>query len=199
MKIDFHVNYKRIILIASTIAFIVASLMFLLVGLTYYLKRSMIKSLLGFYATAYFVLGSNSSILNVFGVSARMKTLNEALMEKLDRKAFKVKPKQDEDEIEMIIKVLIEVYCDLMDAIDLVNVSFAVQCCLGFGLTYFYTLLTVFTVYTDFIGFGYITGESISSICYCIYYNFWLTVLIVLCNILEKEVRKDKNYNVFLD
>lgn len=87
-----------------------------------------------------------------------------------------------------VIANLAEIYQDLIESCDEINICYGFPLMLGFGLIFFLTLFTSFTVYTDFLDGGFLTG-SYSTLGFCIYYNLILISLIVTCNRLDIGVR----------
>lgn len=189
-KINFPVNYMTQIKKNFWIALIIMSLVHPLTLFAYSIDRQILKVPLILYAGLYFILSIGSVSSYIFGVSDRLATVNKVLQLKLSEqkngKIIKVQSENDEDV--KIFVGLAQIYTELLNVCDSINLCFGFQMMFGFGLVFFFTIFTTFTASSDIFNEGHLTTVTISSIAFCIYYNFFLTMVILSCSMLNFEV-----------
>lgn len=167
-------------------------------AMVYITENSFLKIPLYLYGGIYFCLSVGSITVYVLGVYFRLVTMNEILTLKLKNFSFgrilfvdSFNKRQDAD----VYGALTNIYSEIIDQCDEINVCFGFQLMLAFGLIFCYSLFTSFTVYTDFIDKGKLTTETISSASFCAYFNFFLTVVILTCNLADQEVNSKILFN----
>ena len=175
-------NYLSVIKTNIKIASFFTSMIWPLTGFLYFVDRSVVKVSLVLYAGFYFILSVGSVTAYVSGVSYRLKSLNEVLTMKYEN--YSVKIYQDNNGF---VKMM-EIYSDLMNICDDINLTFGFPTMLGFGAVFFYTIFSTFTAYMDIIGEGKLSQITISSLGFSVYYLFFLTVVILVCSKVNTEV-----------
>lgn len=93
-------------------------------------------------------------------------------------------------ERESIIMVLKSIHHDLMKCVHAVNVIFAFPTMLCFGITFLFTLFTLFASYKTFFYHDTDLNIALSSIYWTIFYNYFLLGIIVTCNLVDSEADK---------
>lgn len=110
------------------------------------------------------------------------------LSEKVNQEIIIVKPlKQNEIQLLKDFKLI---HDKLMDCVDLTNYCFGLQTMLGIGLTFLFSIFTIFTAYKTFVlSEREFLNQSISSIYWSSYFNSLKTFIICICCINVKQVR----------
>lgn len=191
-KIDFPVNYIKRIKRNAAAAGSVILMIIPLTAFVYIIDKHILKIPLYLYGSLYFDLGVGSVAIYVMGVWYRLtsitKVLKLRLHRKVPRKILLVQETKNCDDVE-ILRTLTDIYSDLMDACNEINACFGFQLMISFGLIFLFTLFTSFSAYTDIVDEGFLTHVSISSIIFCVYFNFFLSIVIYTCSITEHEVK----------
>lgn len=165
------------------------NMIFPLTCFMYYFDRSLLKIPMYLYGGIYFTLGVGSVSVYTLAIKYRLDSLTVVLKRFLKPKGnvkfIQVLKMNDVD----VISALADIYNDLMDMCDEINVCFGYQLMISFGLVFFYTLFTTFSAYTDLVNEGFLAPTTISSACFCIYCNFFLSLVIMTCSMVENLVR----------
>lgn len=172
---------------SAVIVALLMSFLFPMAALMYVLQRSVLKVPLCFYASLYFSLSVSSVNVYVAAVTFRLKTITSILKTQLN--SANVKAVDEREHSLKVIRTLIGIYGDLMNICDETNICFSFQLLVCFGLIFFYTLITVFTAYTDVVNQKFLSPVTIIAIVYCAYYNFFLSAAIYTCVAAEQEVK----------
>lgn len=190
-KIRFPVDYLQSVKWNIIIVVLVLSLILPLTGTLHAIEGSLLKVPLYGYASLYFALSVGSVTAYITGVGVRLESINKVLKIGLKTKASQkllfIEAFETHKKVE-IYGTLAEIYSDLMDVCDEINMCFGFQLMISFGLIFFYTLFMSFSAYTDLISGGRLTPVSISSILFCVYFNIILSSVIFICNTIEVEV-----------
>lgn len=182
--VDHLKSIKKFFAISSTIVIFNIPL----TAFSYFMDKSLLKVPLVLYASLYFTLSVGMGASYSYGIFKRLESVNEVLLTKLNKPGVvHVKTTNQTKEMETFAG-LSQVYSILMDICDDVNLCFGFQMMLGFGIVFFYSLFTTFTGYTDFITEGTLSPTTISSIAFCVFFNFFLTLVIFTCSMLDVEV-----------
>jgi hypothetical protein len=159
---------------------------FALEYLVYSSDGSILKVILHFYSVLYFTLNVGLGSGIIVGVVFRLKRINYVCKSLLIHDEYQ---KSNDDKM-AIMEQLYEIYGDCIDACDLINLCFMGQVMMGYGLVFFYTIFTAFMVYKDYITFEYLLPETTCALGFCLYYNFFLILIITMCYGAEIEVSK---------
>lgn len=190
--INFPVDYLPLIIRNGRYAGLIMSLIFPLTGLMYYLERSLLKIPLFIYSSLYFTLGVGSVTIYIMAVRYRLDTIITVLKLCLHRRSIGkfllVKEVSQNDDIP-ILRALADIYSDLIHICEEINVCFGFQLMVSYGLIFFYTLFTSFSAYTDLINEGFLTPITLTSATFCLYFNFFLTNVVLTCSMVENRVR----------
>lgn len=189
-EVDLIVNYSKAIKSNSFIGFFVIALIPLLSLFLYVLEGSILKVLIYTYGSFYFSFNVGSSTAYILGTVVRLNSMKEFLKQILStntKKLTVVKSVNHKGNIN-VFETLADAYNDLMDLCDEINVCFGFQLMMSFGLIFFYTLFTLFSAYMDFINEEHFTAVVISSVMFCVYFNFVLSTVIISCSFVEKQV-----------
>lgn len=171
----------------------ILSLLFIfpLTASSYYVDQSsLLKIPINFYASLYFSLCVASSAVYTVNINLRLNAVADILRLRVKRRRILYVKPFDGPKTEEVYNTLAEIYSDLSDNCDGANICFGFQMMLAFGLIFFYTLFTVFTAYTDLEDKKRLTGVTIVSGSFCIYYIMFLNLVIYTCNKAEKKVKK---------
>jgi hypothetical protein len=103
-----------------------------------------------------------------------------------DKFGLKIRKIRDHGQKEIIVK-LNEIYDQLMTLSGSISRCYGFQVMLGFGLVFFYTIFTSFTIYKDLFNDGKLQNKTISSFLFCIYYNFIMNCIIWVCSLAKSE------------
>lgn len=160
--------------------------------MVYFTENSILKVPLYVYGALYFSLSVGSISIYVLSIYFRLFSIKQVLQLKLNNFSFgrilfvdAFNSRDDPD----VYGALAEIYCDLMDINDEINICVGFQLMIAFGLVFFYSLFTSFSIYTDFVDEGRLSAITIASTSFCAYFNFFLTVVILTCNMAEQEVK----------
>jgi hypothetical protein len=196
-SIDYSPTLRRILSVGLAILLLIIPL----TAFSYFVDRSSILKIpLNFYASLYFSLSIGSTTIYTTNLNLRLKTITEILALNVHKKSTKniINVKSSDDrEIENVYNTLAGTYSTLMDTCDDANLCCGFQMMLSFGLIFFYTLFTTFTAYTDLISEGTLTLTTINSAAFCVYYNFFLTVVVFTCTMVENQVKRLKTSRYF--
>lgn len=175
----------------SGIIVVSISLIFPLLVMVYFMDSSVLKIPLYLYTTLNFTICVGSVTCFVLSVFVRLISVNEVLKLQLSRrseeKIILVKAIDRKDDVE-VIRTLADIFSDLMDTCDDINVSYGIQLMVGFGMIFFYALFASFTAYTDYVTEGRLTFISIAPLAFSCYYIFVLTIIIITCGLIDGEV-----------
>ena len=175
--------------------FACVGIVFLIVGLellVYVVYASILKVILHLYGTIYFTLSTGISTITILAVTMRLKRINLVCRTLIgrDKNRFshiKVHAKKQQNELEIIGK-LYEIYSNCIDVCDLINLCFMFQVMLSYGLVFFFTIFSSFSVYKDYSSYGILLPETVVALAFCIYYNLFLIIIISMCYQAEEEV-----------
>ena len=74
-----------------------------------------------------------------------------------------------------------------MKCVRLVNIIFGFQTMLSIGISFMFTLFTFFISFKAFYYHDTEVGSSLSSIYWCIFYNYFTHLVIYTCNLVDAE------------
>lgn len=94
------------------------------------------------------------------------------------------------DEKESIILTLKSIHHDLMKCVRTLNVIFGFPTMLSIGITFLFTLFTLFASFKAFFYRDIAPQMALSSIYWTIYYNIFLFGIIFTCNMVDAEIEK---------
>ena len=177
--IGFPVDNIKVRKFTERCGILITSMIWPLAGFLYFVTESPLKVSLVLYAGLYFILSVGSNSAYISGIFYHLKQTNEILQAKLAEKS-----KNNEKDFAK----LTEIYSDLMNICDDINLTFGFPTMLGFGAVFFYTIFSTFTAYMDIIGEGKLSQITISSLGFSVYYLFFLTVVILVCSKVNTEV-----------
>jgi len=124
----------------------------------------------------------HKSIFISVGIYARLRGVNTILLfilgKQKPRRLFKVTNLLQRD-IKEIICTISEVYQDLMRTFDAINSIYGFVVMLGCGTVWSHSVFTSFAVYKNFIVHGSLTGKTIGTLAFNIYYNLFILSIIV--------------------
>ena len=88
---------------------------------------------------------------------------------------------------ESTIYTLKSIHFDLMRCVRLANRIFGFQTMLCIGITFLFTIFTLFVSYKAFFYEDKLINVSISSIYWCCFYNCFYFTVVTVCNLLDSE------------
>lgn len=164
--------------------------------LFYTVHEIFLKVIIHIYSTVYLTLSLGICTIIIFAVMTRLKRIHTVCKMLLNihgdyqnLSITKVHTINKHEEIETIGK-LYEIYSMCIDLCDLINICFMFQVMMGYGFVFFNTIFISFTVYKDYATYGYLMPETTSALAFCLFYNFFLILIIFMCYQAEQEVRK---------
>ena len=169
---------------------IIASLEYL----SYVLQGSLVQVFLDLYSCVYFSINIGICTIIILSIAMKLKRVNTVCKSMLihgdyQNSIMKVHTNENNEEIDTIAKIY-EIYSICIDACDLTNLCFMFQVMIGYGLVFFFTILTSFCIYKDYSTCECLTGDTTIALSFCLYYNFILILIIFMCYEAEEEVRK---------
>lgn len=93
-------------------------------------------------------------------------------------------------EKEETILGLKSIHHDLMKCVRLLNITFGFQTMLSIGISFMFTLFTLFISYKTFYYDDTEIGATLSSIYWCIFYNFFTFLIIYTCSLVDSEANQ---------
>ena len=170
----------------------ILSLIFPLTALMYYFDGSLLKIPLCIYSGIYFSMSVGSVIGFTSALYLRLNSISHVLMSisknQSDKKIIFLKESNNNpDDDSKIIATLAEIYQDLIESYKEVNICSGFSLMLGFGLIFFCSLFSSFSIFTDFLD-GTLSSNSCSSVGFVFYYNIVLMTIILTCRQLIVEV-----------
>lgn len=202
-EIGSTMNFERMLrvyaIICSIIFLVILALEWLLFNSTS-ADGIILKVILHLYSTFYLTLNAGVCTVNILAIIIKLKRINAVCKSLLihgdyeNSVVLKVRTINKHEEMETIGK-LYEIYSVCIDVCDLINLCFMFQVMLTYGMVFFYTIFTSFTVYKDLSTYGYLLPETTCSFAFCIYYNLFLILIIAMCHGAEQEV---SNHDVAL-
>lgn len=92
------------------------------------------------------------------------------------------------DDGDSLVLALKSIHHDLITCVRLVNVIFGFQTMLCVGITFLFTLFTLFSAYKTFYYHEYETiNISLSSIYWCCFYNCFKAGIVATCNLVNTQ------------
>lgn len=183
------VDYIAVMNRSTTLAACFIGLMIPATAIVYFIDGSLLKVPFYLYSGTYFVLSLGAVTAYTMGIRFRLVSLSSILKEKLnekrDSKAKAIKILQDDASH---FRSLAMAYQVLMDVCDDTNLCYGFQLMIGSALSFFYSLFTGFSVYVDLAGHGSLSPVTWSSVGFALYYNFFLTTVILTCSLASSEV-----------
>lgn len=88
---------------------------------------------------------------------------------------------------EETILVLKSIHHDMMKCVRLMNNIFGYQTMLSIGISFLFTLFTLFISFKAFHYNDTEIGSTLSSIYWCIFYNYFKFLVIYTCNLVDSE------------
>ena len=175
----FPVDNRKVRKLTERCGILIASMIWPLAGFLYFVTKSSLKVSLVLYSGLYFVLSVGSNSAYISGVFHHMKKTNEVMKVKLIEKSIN----NEKDFIQ-----LLEIYSDLMNICDSINLTFGFPTMLGFGVVFFYSIFVAFTAYMDIVGDGKLSLITISSLGFSVYYLIFLAVVVFVSSKLNDVV-----------
>lgn len=187
IKVDYKSETKAMVVII----FLMMSLILPLSYLTYVIDGSLFKAVLYLYSGIFFLLSVSSVVGIVFNVSVRVKSINKILkyLAHYPSKILIVNEKGKKDDIE-IIRLVFEVYGNLVDINDAINLCFGVPALLAFGLLYFYSLFVNFMAFRNIKNDGFLDNITITGLIYSSFLQIFMNAVVSVCILMETEVNK---------
>lgn len=161
---------------------ILFSLMVAMTAAMYYFEGSLLKVVLYLYSSLYFTLNVGFATIYIRAIFFRLRCIVASLKSitrRLTRKKFIRVGVFHRDT--NVICTLAEIYQNLVELCDEVNISIGFTLMLGFGIIFFFTLFTSFTLYTDVVNEGVLTLGSYSSVIFCLFFILVLITVIHTC------------------
>jgi 7tm Chemosensory receptor len=185
MDMKVAVDYSRFIKIQLLRTLIVVSFNIPLSLIVYYYEDSVLKACLYLYSSLYFALSIILALSFIYGIRLRLGTMMSVLENLIV--SFEVSPDDERDT--RISAGLIDIYCDIIDVSDGINICFGFPSMLGYGLLFFHNLFTNFIGFRDFISLGTLTTTSRMSLMYAFYYSFVYTSVIFFAILNKRRAR----------
>lgn len=162
--------------------------------LVYVLQGSLVQVILDVYSCVYFSINIGICTVIILSIAMKLKRVNMVCKSMLIHRDYensfmKVETIDKKEEIDTIAKIY-EIYSVCIDVCDLTNLCFMFQVMLGYGIVFFFTILTSFCIYKDFSTCQCLTADTTIALGFCLYYNFILILIIFMCNEAEQEVKK---------
>lgn len=194
-KAGFIVDYMKVIKLNFKINSMITGLILPLTLTVYIIEKNPLKVFLYIYSSLYFTISVGTVSGSIAGAYFRLKSITEILNLKFMHKSsgkyststIRGVLNGDFDSAD-VIRALTEAYYKSIDICDEINVVFCIHMMLGFGIIFFNSLFTGFTAYKDIATGGSLSGSSVPSIVFGVYYNIVLSAIIFSCTILESEV-----------
>lgn len=191
-EIGFFKDYTKT---AKIILSVVLSIMSLTVPLqvcNYFIEGSLLKAVLYFYSGLYLMLSVGSVVGLMNGVFLRFKTVNRVFQSLLTHKngITTVRSKTTTFSDIELIRIIVNVYEDMMKAYNSINGIFGVQTMLVFGFLFFYAIFTSFMAFKDISSLGRLNGVTIASLLISFYLNLFSSAVLYVCTMLENEAKK---------
>jgi 7tm Chemosensory receptor len=84
-----------------------------------------------------------------------------------------------------------KIHHDLMQCVRMVNIIFSFQTMLCVSITFLFTLFTLFTAFKTFFYHEHqLINMSLSTLYWCLFYNFFKGCIIYTCNLVDTEAEK---------
>lgn len=175
-------DYTKAIRCAYAVIMTILVLLILMSFYDYFVERSLLKAFLFIYSSTYLTICIWTASAFIYGIFMRLKSMVnvfERILESHDKQDItKVKPVGGDEKEIVIIKMMIEIYTDLADVFDNINLCYSFSAMLSYGLVFFHTLFTYFVIVRDYNRLGAILQVSTIAYMYAVYYNFLFFVLI---------------------
>jgi hypothetical protein len=155
----------------------------------YKFDGSIIKLAIYVYSGSYYLLCCGCVIGLAKAIQDRLSVMNDVCESMVEtRKGLKVLDKLHNDAWK--IQKLILIYSKLTKVVDEMNFCYGFPAMLGVGLTFFYTIFTLFMSCKVFITFGALNDFSIAALVADIYFAVFMMVQVLVCVQVENEAKK---------
>lgn len=184
---DMRIDYKRI---SNNHVMKVYFFVFLSLPVTYFFywnEQKLLKTLLYFYAGLYYVSVTSLVILFASTVFIRLRNINENLQLMLEKS--KAEKNDEKEDVDKILK-FIQIFGKLTDINSSINLCYGIIFMLCYGLLFCYSIFTIFMTFKDFWDDGKVTGITLASDLFGIYFLSFDTALIYFCYIPRREGEK---------
>lgn len=173
-----EMSLRRSTLVGRVLLIILVGLQFM----AYFLNGSLVTVLFYIYASLFYmsvngrVSGTNAAIKD------RLQTMVDIIKFKANQELSLKHRSLEERKADLkIIAKLSEIYQKIADGCDDRNRCQGFQLMLGFGMVFFYTLFTFFTAYIDIIRERKLDNPTITSVIFCLFFNFFVATVILTC------------------
>lgn len=190
-KIGFAVDYEASTNVLRLMVFLVVILNFPLSLILYFLDPNFIKAIFCLYSNFYFTLNLTTACSYGFTIIRRIQSMTNVLSNLIiipNYKGLLISFENDEKYSEIILE-LMNIYGELTEICQKVNLCHGFTNMLSFGLIFFHTLFTYFVIFKDFFDEGKLSYVTITSLVYSTFYNIFLTAIILCNTVKEREVR----------
>jgi hypothetical protein len=159
----------------------------------YFIQGSIIKAWLFFYCVVSYMISSGTVIgfIHVCGFKIKgIQNVCKAICNYPSNIIIVKEPNRDDVKT---VETLTEIYRELQDVLDSINICYGVQTMFGTGLVFFYTLFTSYMIFKEFRDketLALLEPITISSIIYATYLQVFMLTLINVSSKTEVESRK---------
>lgn len=161
----------------------------LLQVMAYLLNGSLVTVLFYIYASLFYMNVNGRTSATNAAIRDRLQTMVDFIKFKANQELSVKNRTIEERKAELkIIAKLSEVYQKIANGCDERNRCQGFQLMLGFGMVFFYTLFTFFTAYIDIVREGKLGHPTISSIIFCLFFNFFVATVILTCTLCNSTV-----------
>lgn len=168
------------------------ALLIILVALqfmAYFLNGSLVTVLFYVYASLFYMSVNGRTSGTNAAIRDRIQTMVYFVTFKAEQElSFGNRSLEDRKADLRVIAKLSEIYQKIADGCDERNRCQGFQLMLGFGMIFFYTLFTFFTAYVDIIREGQLSNPTISSVIFCLFFNFFVATVILTCSMTNSVV-----------
>lgn len=161
----------------------------LLQFMAYFLNGSLMTVLFYIYASLFYMSVNGRTSGTNAAIKDRLQTMVDFIKFKANQELSVKNRGIEERKVDLkIIAKLSEIYQKIADGCDERNRCQGFQLMLGFGMIFFYTLFTFFTAYIDIVRDGKLSNPTISSVIFCLFFNFFVATVILTCTLSNKVV-----------
>lgn len=185
IKVDYQSEIKAM----TVILFLMMSLILPLSYLVYLIDGTILRALLYLYSGVFFLLSVSSVVGLVFGVGVRVKSINKVLKYLADPSEIVIVNTIGKRNIETI-RIMFEVYGNLVVISDAINLCYGVPVLLAFGLLYFYSLFVNYVAFKNFKNDGYLDNITTTGLIYSSFLQIFMNAVVYVCILTETEVKK---------
>lgn len=180
-----EMSLRRSARVGRVLLIILAAMQFM----AYFLTGSFITILFYVYASLFYMSVNGRTSGTNAAIRDRIQTMVDFVKLKADQELnFSKKSSEDRKTDLRVIAKLSEIYQKNADGCDERNSCQGFQLMLGFGMIFFYTLFTFFTAYIDIVRDGKLGNATISSVIFCLFFNFFVATVILTCSMTNRVV-----------